>query len=179
MTRPATATSTPCVAPPDWEIYSIEVGDTFFSIAQRFGVNVEVLAGANCIQDPSRIYAGQPLRVPPGSGFSQTDAAIENCNTPDAVITVPRPGESLDGFVTLRGIARGEGFRRYIVDWRPDDPQIDFRSFEEIFNTVPEEGDLGRFNTDAFDPGLYWFRLRVLETNDFIIGECSIRVRFR
>jgi hypothetical protein len=117
--------------------------------------------------------------VPGGNGVSPADAAIENCNTDAALLTAPLPGDVLDGFVTLRGVARGSDFRRYILDWRPDAPSVDFRSFAEEFSAMPEVGDLGRFNTDAFPPGLYWFRLRALETNDFIIGECSIRVRFR
>ena len=163
----------------DWDIYTIDIGDTFFSIARRYDLSVDQLAEANCIADPSRILAGQPLRVPEGGETSHEDAAIENCNTSDAVLTAPKPGDSLDGFVTLRGVATGPDFRRYILDWRPDDPSVDFRSFAEEFTAVPEVGDLGRFNTDAFPPGLYWFRLQSLETNDFIIGECSIRVRFR
>ena len=171
-------TPTACVPRSDWEIYQVEIGDTFFSIARSYDLSVDQLAAANCIADPSRILAGQPLRVP-DSAFSRADAAIENCNIADGVLTAPRPGDRLDGFVTLKGVARGEGFRRYILDWRPDDPAVDFRSFAEEFTAVTDVGDLGRFNTDAFDPGLYWFRLRVLETNDFIIAECSIRVRFR
>jgi LysM repeat protein len=173
----ASPTPTACVPRSDWEIYTVDIGDTFFSIARRYDLTVDQLAAANCIANPERILAGQPLRVPTG-GFSRDDAAIENCNSPNAILTAPRAGESLDGFVTLQGVARGEGFRRYILDWRAES-MIDFRSFDEVFSAVPEVGDLGRFNTDAFSPGLYWFRLRVLETNDFIIGECSIRVRFR
>jgi LysM repeat protein len=170
-----------CTPRSDWDIYIIDVGDTFFSIAQRAGVSMAELQAANCIENPERIFAGQPLRVPPGGVLpvSIADAAIENCNVPDAILTAPKAGEALDGFVVLRGVARGAGFRRYILDWRPDDPAIDYKSFAEVFQIILEEGDLGRFNTDAFDPGLYWFRLRVLETNDYIIGECSIRVRFR
>jgi LysM repeat protein len=170
-----------CVPRSDWDIYIIDVGDTFFSIAQAADVSMEELQVGNCIENTGLIYAGQPMRVPRGSSLpvtESTDAAVESCNIPDAVLTAPKPGETLTGTITLRGIASGENFRRYILDWRPDDPAVDYRSFEEIFNPVVQDGNLGRFNTDAFPPGLYWFRLRVLETNDFIIGECAIRVRF-
>lgn len=169
---------TPCTLREDWDVYIVEIGDTFFSLARRFGVPLNELAAANCIANPSVIYAGQPLFVPSG-GQNPTDAAFEKCNTPNAIFTAPKAGQSLDGVVTLRGLAFGDGFRRYILDWRPDDPTVDFRSFAEIFTPVTVEGDLGTFNSDAFAPGLYWFRLRVLETNDYIIGECTIRVRFR
>lgn len=157
----------------------VDVGNTFFSIARSYDLTVDELAEANCLENPSLIYAGQPLYVPTDEAVSQADAAFEHCENANASITSPQPGEALEGFIPLRGVATGEDFRRYILDWRPDDPAVDFRSFAEIYTAVAETGDLGRFNSDAFEPGLYWFRLRVLETNDFIIGECSIRVRFR
>lgn len=168
-----------CTPRTDWEIYIVDIDETFFSIAQRYEMDVETLAVANCISNPSRIYAGQPIRVPDSRLNSSSDAAFEGCNQSNALITVPQAGESLQGEVVLRGVAHGEGFRRYIIDWRPDDPQIDFKSFEEVFEAVLSEGELGTFNTNAFAEGLYWFRLRVLEQNDYIIGECVIRVRFR
>jgi hypothetical protein len=142
---------------------------------------MDELAQANCLGNTALIFAGQPLRVPPGINpvTTSADAAFERCDIPNAVLTQPKPGEVLEATVTLRGVASGEGFRRYLLDWRPDDPAVDFQSFDEIYNAVPAEANLGNFNTDAFPPGLYWFRLRVLETNDYIIGECSIRVRFQ
>lgn len=153
-------------------------GETVFSIARLYDVSAQAIVTGNCLTNPNNIQAGQELRVPE-TGFSQADAAIENCNTEDAQIAAPRAGQALDGFVDIVGVAKGTDFTRYIVDWRPDDPAVDYRSFEEVFQSVPENGRLGRFNTDAFPPGLYWFRLRVLDSRDFIIGECAIRVRFR
>lgn len=177
----ASPTPVPCIPRTDWDIYVIDVGDTFYSIARRYGLSMEVLSAANCIPNLSLIYAGQPIRVPPGgeSVVQGPDAGVEFCNTSDAVITAPATGTSLDGMVILRGVAQGLNFRRYILDWRPDDPTLDYTSFAEVFEMVPAEGVLGQFNTDAFPRGLYWFRLRVLETNDYIIGECAVRVRFR
>jgi LysM repeat protein len=177
----ASPTPIPCIPRSDWDIYVIDVGDTFYSIARRYNLSMEALAAANCIPNLSLIYAGQPLRVPPGGdrAVQGPDAGVEFCNTSDAVLTAPSPGTGLTGMVILRGVAQGTNFRRYILDWRPDDPAVDYQSFAEVFTAVTAEGELGQFNSDAFSPGLYWFRLRVLETNDFIIGQCAIRVRFR
>ncbi|MCL4877957.1 MAG: LysM peptidoglycan-binding domain-containing protein [Anaerolineae bacterium] len=177
-----TGTSLPptpvCVQPTGWQVYIVQAGDTFFSLARQFEVDMDELAAANCLTDTDRIYAGQPLLVPPDV-FNPADAAMQKCDTPYAQITYPLPGQGLEGFVTLRGIATGPDFRRYVIDWRPDDPTVTYRSFAEEFDNKPEESDLAVFNTDAFDPGLYWFNLFVLDSQDKLIGDCAIRVRFK
>lgn len=177
-----TGTSLPptpvCVQPTGWQVYIVQAGDTFFSLARQFEVNMDELAAANCLTDTDRIYAGQPLLVPPDV-FDPADAATQKCDTPYAQITYPLPGQGLEGFVTLRGIATGPDFRRYVIDWRPDDPAVTYRSFAEEFDNKPEESDLAVFNTDAFEPGLYWFNLFVLDSQDKLIGDCAIRVRFK
>ncbi|HLV33879.1 MAG TPA: LysM peptidoglycan-binding domain-containing protein [Spirillospora sp.] len=45
-------------------IYVVQRGDTLFRIAQRFGVNMWVLAQHNNILNLNRIYAGQRLVIP-------------------------------------------------------------------------------------------------------------------
>lgn len=47
-----------------YRIYRIRSGDTLFSIAQRFGVEVEALEQLNKMKDPNLIYAGQLLKIP-------------------------------------------------------------------------------------------------------------------
>jgi LysM repeat protein len=44
--------------------YVVQRGDTLFRIAQRYGVNMWVLAQHNSIQNVNRIYAGQTLYIP-------------------------------------------------------------------------------------------------------------------
>lgn len=48
--------------------YTVQPGDTLFSIARRYGLNVYQLASLNGIWNPSRIYVGQVLRIPSGQG---------------------------------------------------------------------------------------------------------------
>jgi LysM repeat protein len=44
--------------------YTVQIGDTLFSIAQRFGTTVEEIQRANNIEDPSAINAGQVILIP-------------------------------------------------------------------------------------------------------------------
>lgn len=46
--------------------YRIQAGDTFFSIARRFGTTVEALIAANPQVDPNRLQVGQTICLPTG-----------------------------------------------------------------------------------------------------------------
>lgn len=62
---PPTLTSTPCAPRADWtETYTIQAGDTLFSIAQQYGLSLAQLQTGNCVTDANAIFAGQTLRVP-------------------------------------------------------------------------------------------------------------------
>jgi peptidoglycan endopeptidase LytF len=67
----------PVVCPPDTFRYTVQPGDSMFSIAQRFGIPLAQLIAANPqIPDPSRIVPGQIVCVPnfpcPANTFSYT-----------------------------------------------------------------------------------------------------------
>jgi LysM repeat protein len=49
----------------DQSIYVVRPGDTLFAIAQELSVSVEDLAELNEITDPTQLFVGRRLEVPP------------------------------------------------------------------------------------------------------------------
>ena len=47
-------------------LYTVQAGDTLFSIAQRFGVSLDDVIEANNISNPDVIFEGDTLTIPPG-----------------------------------------------------------------------------------------------------------------
>lgn len=58
---PVAPTPSPC---PGGFLYTIRAGETFFSIARRFGIAVDALVAANPGVDPSQLRIGQQICVP-------------------------------------------------------------------------------------------------------------------
>jgi len=50
-------------------VYLVESGDTLFSIAQEFQVDMQALMDLNGITNPDRVEAGDELVMPPATGF--------------------------------------------------------------------------------------------------------------
>ena len=46
-------------------IYTVQAGDTLFSIAQRFGLTLDEIVEANNISNPDVIFEGDTLTIPP------------------------------------------------------------------------------------------------------------------
>jgi len=62
-------------------VHVVQRGETLYSIARRYGVNMWTIASANGIINPNRIYAGQRLVIPQGR--------------PVATVHIVRPGDML------------------------------------------------------------------------------------
>ena len=59
------ATAPPsCTPRTDWPTYTVQSGDTLYSIAQRSDSTQAIVQAANCLADPNKIFEGQTLRVP-------------------------------------------------------------------------------------------------------------------
>ncbi|MCC7117553.1 MAG: LysM peptidoglycan-binding domain-containing protein [Anaerolineales bacterium] len=95
-------------------VYTVQVGDTFSSVAQRYGVSVNALWAANPnIWDINYLFVGQTLNVPSGTPAPALTA------TPGGVVTpLPTEPEHLSwgtvpfnapkGVVTLANKANGQ-----------------------------------------------------------------------
>ena len=59
----------PAAAQSDGPVYIVQEGDTLIGIALRFGVDVDDLAAANALADPSAIVPGMQLRLPGYEGI--------------------------------------------------------------------------------------------------------------
>lgn len=80
--------------------YTVQAGDTLFSVALAFGQDWRDIARWNALDDPSRLRAGQVLRVAPPEGEGQAAAgAAEAVPVPlgDAGSVQTRPLESARG----------------------------------------------------------------------------------
>lgn len=56
---------------PPGQTYVVQLGDTLYSVAQRFGTTVDAIAAANGIDDPTQINAGDVLVIPGGGPATQ------------------------------------------------------------------------------------------------------------
>jgi LysM repeat protein len=64
--RPEPTTEPETTTEPAVETYEVQQGDTLSEIAQRLGTTVDAIVEANGIDDPSRIFPGDELVIPPG-----------------------------------------------------------------------------------------------------------------
>jgi LysM repeat protein len=64
LTPESTATPTPCVPPAAWDLYTVQPGDTLYSIAAWYGMTAEEIQLANCLSSADEILVGQSLYVP-------------------------------------------------------------------------------------------------------------------
>src|SRR5204862_8091814 len=57
----------PAHAPPQTGKYTIESGDTFTSIAAKFGISVQAIEAANPGVNPNTLKIGQVINIPSGA----------------------------------------------------------------------------------------------------------------
>ena len=68
-TTVATATTTSTIATGALRTYTVQSGESLFSIAQRFNLSAPALVEVNGIKNPDRVPAGTVLKLPPSNGF--------------------------------------------------------------------------------------------------------------
>jgi LysM repeat protein len=85
----------PPVTPPSSSEYTIQKGDTYSSIAPKFGISIKALTEANPNVDPAKLQIGKKLNIP----------------APAATMSVSTPGSTSGGTV----VDVGTGEKTYVV----------------------------------------------------------------
>ncbi len=75
--------------------YTVQPGDSLSGIAARYGISQDVLAAANGITDPNRIYAGQVLTIPGPDWTPPTATPVPPTATPAPPTATPEPTATL------------------------------------------------------------------------------------
>ena len=109
LALPPLPTPTPCgTVPAGWERYTVQPGDTLFSLASRAGVSQEQVMSVNCLDSPD-LMAGQSLYLPPLP--TPTATRCLPSPPPGWVSYTVRPGDTLFSLAVTRGTTMEEVMR--------------------------------------------------------------------
>lgn len=100
---PPAEVASPPVAP---KTYTVQAGDTMYSIARRHGVSVDAILWANKLTDPNVLKQGQQLVIPPSTGKLHT---VKDGDTVDGL--AQEYGVSTAGIVAVNGLSDGADLR--------------------------------------------------------------------
>ena len=95
------------------QTYTVQPGDSLYRIAQIYGLTVEQIASANGITNPSRIFPGQVLVIPTGSGSTgSTGTTTYVVKAGDTLWGISRQfNTTVDRLVQLNGLSNANLLR--------------------------------------------------------------------
>ncbi len=126
------------------------------------------------------IFSGQveatytPSPTPPGTIIPDAPPPV-GCADPGAVITLPKNGQVLYEAVVVEGSANVPGFNSYKFELKGPSTNNAWSVLRTYTNPVTG-GVLGQFDGSAFIPGVYQFRLAVVDIGNSTIASCAITV---
>jgi LysM repeat protein len=85
-----TPTTGPSPAPSGGFYYTVQRGDTLFSIALRFGTTVQAIVNANGIINPNQIFYGQVFWIPSGGGGGAAGSGTYIVQRGDTLCSIAR-----------------------------------------------------------------------------------------
>ena len=154
---PQAATAPPsCTPRTDWPEYTVQSGDTLYSIAQRSDSTQAIIQAANCLADPNKIFEGQSLRVP------KQPAPRESAATPGPTAT-SQPG-FFQATVTP-GAPAGTGSVEFMfIPVRDSDTDSTVKESDGVFRALKDPASLTVLATNAIKIELVRVDGKILDT---------------
>ncbi len=91
----ATPEPTPCVPPQGWVAYTVQEGDTLYSLAQSTSTNLQGLLQGNCLDEALELQAGMRLYRPAVAQATATPSEVCRRGPSGWSVIIVRPGETL------------------------------------------------------------------------------------
>jgi LCP family protein required for cell wall assembly len=98
------ATPPPCVPPDDWSIHIVQEGNTLYSLARRYGTDVDALMDVNCLNTHT-IFIGQRLYVPGPPATPTIPTPVASSTAVPLPTNTPRFGASATPAVEMGAAA--------------------------------------------------------------------------
>jgi LysM repeat protein len=171
--------------------YTVQRGDTLYSIACRFGTTYWAIAAANNLSNPNYIYPGQTLLIPgytapppstppPGPTATPTPTPtpqVAVCS-PQVNITEPTVNAELDGsgITFVRGTATIDNFWYYKLEFAYGEWPAEWFLIEDLHYEPVVSGYLGDWKTGALPEGVYQLRLVVVDGTGNYPQPCQVQV---
>jgi LysM repeat protein len=152
--------------------YVVQRGDTVSALALRYGTTVWAIVSANDLPNANRIYVGQRLYIP--CRGLPLPSQPSDC----AHITSPQHGSTVSGKVTVRGTANVANFWYYKFEYRKDDGQEHWITYDGLKYTPVVSGVLGEWDLSALQlpAGWYWFRVVIVDRTGNYPPPCEMRL---
>jgi len=169
--------------------YTVQRGDTLYSIARRYGTTHWAIAIANNLSNPNYIYPGQGLVIPgsipgpvppppPPPPPAPTPTPQVAVCPPWANITEPTVNAELNGsgFAFVRGTASIDNFWFYKLEFGWGEWPTEWYVIEDLHYEPVVNGFLDDWKTGALPEGVYQLRLTVVDNNGNYPEPCQVRV---
>ena len=124
---------------------------------------------------PPTVAVAEDTPTPTPPVLSQ--GRLPNCPHPGSRITQPGDGAQVEGLIQIRGAATVENFDYYKFEYRI--PSTNEWVFISHYENSVIEGVLGSWNTDTVPPGVYEFRVVVVDVTGNFPEPCVIRLVVR
>lgn len=123
---------------------------------------------------PTALAAVNATPEPVDTPVAQSGGIPPNCPNPGSTISQPLDGAQVTGVIPVNGAAYVDNFSYYKLEFRV--PGAEAWSFIQDYPSPNYGGQLGAWNTATVPPGVYEFRLVVVDQIGNYPTPCTIRL---